>query len=80
MKYNKPARVLAWLGIIIIVCLIVYFIYSAFAGINFFVSLYLVIVIPVIIWAIMFFAGFFREKPSDLPDDAEANNDSDNQE
>lgn len=65
MKYNKPARVLAWLGIIMIVALIIYFLVCAFTGMNFFGSLYLLVSIPVIVWAILFFAGFFRVGPSD---------------
>ena len=65
MKYNKPARVLAWLGIIMIVALIIYFLVCAFTGMNFFGSLYLLVSIPVIVWAILFVAGFFRVGPSD---------------
>lgn len=62
MKYNKPARVLAWLAILVIIAILIFFIYCAFTGKNFFGSLYLVIIIPVIIWAILFFAGCFHEK------------------
>lgn len=62
MKYNKPARVLAWLAILVIIAILIFFLYCAFTGKNFFGSLYLVIIIPVIIWAVLFFAGCFHEK------------------
>lgn len=65
MKYNKPARVLAWLAILVIIAIFVFFLYCAFTGKNFFGSLYLVIIIPVIVWAILFFAGCFHDKDED---------------
>ena len=73
MKYNKYARILAWLALFIIVALIVLFLYCAFTGKNFFGSLFLIIVIPVIIWVILFFAGCFHE---DKPDDEKSESSS----
>ena len=75
-KHSKQARVLAWLSILLILCLIIYMLYCAFTGQNFFGSLYLVIVIPVIIWAIMFFAGLFH---SDKDEDDDPSEPSDKQ-
>ena len=73
MRYNKPARVLAWLAILVIIAILVFFIYCAFTGKNFFGSLYLVIIIPVIIWAILFFAGCFHQEDEN-EDTAETDN------
>lgn len=61
MKYNKPARVLAWLAILVIIAILVFFIYCSFTEKNFFGGLYLVIIVPVIIWAVLFFAGCFHQ-------------------
>ncbi len=61
MKHKKNKQILAWLTILLIAAVIIYMLYCAFTGKNFLVSLYLVFVIPVIIWVIMFFAGAFND-------------------
>ncbi len=60
MKNKKIKQILAWLTILLIAAVIIYMLYCAFTGKNFLGSLYLIFVIPVIIWVIMFFAGAFR--------------------
>jgi hypothetical protein len=70
MKYNKPARILAIIGLIAIVAAIAYFIYASFTGKNFFFGLGIIIAIPVFIWAILFFSGAFK---NDFNDDEDSN-------
>jgi hypothetical protein len=69
MKYNKYARILAIIALIAIMAGIVYFLYAAFTGRNFFFGLAIIIAVPVFIWAILFFSGAFKD------DDASDNND-----
>ncbi len=68
MKYNKSARMLAIIGLIAIVLGIVYFLYASFTGKNFFFGLGIIILVPVIIWAILFFGGAFNDKNDDDDD------------
>ena len=61
MKHKKSARILAIIGLIAIVAGIIYFLYASFTGRNFFFGLGIIILIPVIIWAILFFSGAFND-------------------
>ena len=61
MKHKKSARILAIIGLIAIVAGIIYFLYASFTGSNFFFGLGIIILIPVIIWAILFFSGAFND-------------------
>ncbi|MBQ4232073.1 MAG: hypothetical protein II699_02240 [Lachnospiraceae bacterium] len=61
MKYKKSARILAIIGLLAIVAGIAYFLYASFTGKNFFFGLGIIILVPVIIWAILFFSGAFND-------------------
>lgn len=74
MKHKKLARILACLAILVILALTLLLLYCAITGKNFFGSLYLVIVVPVIIWAILFFAGCFRGDEEQADSDKESPN------
>ncbi|MCR4716876.1 MAG: phosphate ABC transporter substrate-binding protein [Lachnospiraceae bacterium] len=69
MKQNKYARILAIIGLIAIVAAIIYFLYASFTGKNFFFGLGVIIVIPVFIWAILFFSGAYNRDDEDDSDD-----------
>ncbi len=68
-KQTLFKKAFAWLTILVIAALIIFFLYCAFTGKNFFGSLYLFIIVPVIIWFVMFLAGCFKNKEDD--DDTE---------
>lgn len=76
MKHKKQARILAWAGIITIIILIVYMLYCAFTGRNFLGSLYMIIVVPVIIWAILFFGGLFNKEDEEESETKKADKNS----
>jgi amino acid transporter len=61
MKRKRSSQVLAWLVILVLLVLIVYFMYCAFTGTNFLGAIYLIIAVPVLVWVILFFAGFFHD-------------------
>jgi hypothetical protein len=69
MKYKKSARVLAIIGLLAIVAGIAYFLYASFTGKNFFFGLGIIILVPVIIWAILFFGGAFKDDKSEDDDE-----------
>lgn len=61
-KHKLFKKAFAWLTILVIAALIIFFLYCSFTGKNFFGSLYLFIIVPVIIWFVMFLAGCFKNK------------------
>lgn len=61
MKKNKLSRILAIAGLVIIALLIINLIVSAFTGKNFFLSLILLFMVSVLIWALLFFSGKYAE-------------------
>ena len=69
-KHNKFTRALAWLGIIALVCLFINMVYCAFTGKNFMGSLYLVIIVPTVIWGGIVIFRHFGHK-NDFFDDEE---------
>ena len=69
-KHNKFTRALAWLGILLLICLFLNLLYCAFTGKNFMASFYLVIIVPTIIWGgIVIFRAFSPNKDKSEEDD-----------
>lgn len=59
MKKNRSKRIVATITLIAIAIILVYFVYAAITGTNFAGAVFLLFVVPLIVWAIMFFGGAF---------------------